>query len=123
MYLNHLERSKYILWIINIFSNATNFQISFIPIEYGKVKIGKLIIETDEVQWFYEVRGGHEDYKPPEIKQSNLYRQTEIGKIREIQSAKPQNVTSVKQLPTIGLKATQRDKSVSKFTTTKKLHN
>ena len=30
--------------------------------------IGKLIIETDEVEWIFEVRGTHLDYKPPEIK-------------------------------------------------------
>jgi hypothetical protein len=30
---------------------GTLFIISYLPVEYGKVKIGKLIIETDEIQW------------------------------------------------------------------------
>lgn len=30
---------------------GTTFLISYLPVEYGKVKIGKLIIETDEIQW------------------------------------------------------------------------
>ena len=31
---------------------GTTFKINYRPIEYGKVKKGKLIIETDEVQWW-----------------------------------------------------------------------
>ena len=30
---------------------GTTFLVSYLPVEYGKVKIGKLIIETDEIQW------------------------------------------------------------------------
>ena len=48
--------------------DATQFVVRYLPIEYGKIKIGKLIIETDEVEWIFEVRGTHLDYKPPEIK-------------------------------------------------------
>ena len=56
---------------------GTNFIISYLPIEYGKVKIAKLIIETDEVQWLFEIRGSHLEYKLPEIKQSELMKPTE----------------------------------------------
>ena len=31
---------------------GTTFLVSYLPVEYGKVKIGKLIIETDEIQWY-----------------------------------------------------------------------
>ena len=53
---------------------GTQFIVCYLPIEYGKIKIGKLIIETDEVEWIFEVRGTHLDYKPPEIKRSNFYK-------------------------------------------------
>ena len=53
---------------------GTQFIICYLPIEYGKIKIAKLIIETDEVEWIFEVRGTHLDYKPPEIKRGNFYK-------------------------------------------------
>ena len=39
----------------------------YLPVEYGKVKIGKLMVETDEVMWLFEIRGTHTDYKPPNL--------------------------------------------------------
>ena len=30
-----------------------NFIISFTPVEYGKMKQGKLVIQTDEIYWFF----------------------------------------------------------------------
>ena len=51
---------------------GTKFIICYLPVEYGKVKIGKLIVETDEVMWIFEIRGMYIDYKPPEIKESHL---------------------------------------------------
>ena len=53
---------------------GTQFVVCYLPIEYGKIKIGKLIIETDEVEWVFEVRGTHLEYKPPEIKRGNFYK-------------------------------------------------
>ena len=35
-----------------------------------------MIIETDEIQWIFEVRGTHLDYKPPEIKKTDIYKMT-----------------------------------------------
>jgi hypothetical protein len=32
---------------------GTNFIVSFTPTEYGKPKIGKLVIQTEEVQWLF----------------------------------------------------------------------
>jgi hypothetical protein len=41
---------------------GTNFIVSFSPTEYGKQKIGKLVIQTDEMQWTYEIKGSHPHY-------------------------------------------------------------
>ena len=62
--------------------DGTQFVVCYLPVEYGKIKIGKLIIETDEVQWIFEVRGTHLDYKPPEIKKTNLLKQTKASENR-----------------------------------------
>jgi len=43
-----------------------NFVVSFTPTEYGKAKVGKLVIQTEEMQWTYEIRGSHPQYKIPE---------------------------------------------------------
>ena len=58
---------------------GTQFVICYLPTEYGKVKTGKLIVETDEVEWIFEVRGTHLDYKPPDIKKGNLLKQTKAS--------------------------------------------
>jgi hypothetical protein len=46
---------------------GTNFIVSFTPIEYGKAKIGRLVIQTEEMQWTYEIRGSHPHYKIPTV--------------------------------------------------------
>ena len=46
---------------------GTNFVVSFTPTEYGKAKVGKLVIQTEEMQWTYEIRGSHPQYKIPEV--------------------------------------------------------
>jgi hypothetical protein len=63
---------------------GTQFVICYLPTEYGKVKTGKLIVETDEVEWIFEVRGTHLDYKPPEIKKGNLLKQTKASEGKNI---------------------------------------
>ena len=45
---------------------GTNFIVSFTPTEYGKTKVGKLVIQTEEMQWTYEIRGSHPQYKIPQ---------------------------------------------------------
>ena len=47
---------------------GTNFIVSFTPTEYGKAMLGKLIIQTEDMQWSYEIRGSHPQYKIPEVK-------------------------------------------------------
>jgi len=45
---------------------GTNFIVSFTPTEYGKTKVGRLVIQTEEMQWTYEIRGSHPQYKIPQ---------------------------------------------------------
>ena len=46
---------------------GTNFIVSFTPTEYGKMKMGRLVIQTEEMQWTYEIRGSHPQYKIPNV--------------------------------------------------------
>lgn len=46
---------------------GTNFIVSFTPTEYGKAKVGRMVIQTEEMQWTYEIRGSHPQYKIPEV--------------------------------------------------------
>lgn len=52
--------------------DGTSFIISYTPVEYGKVKIGKLIIQTDEMYWSFSVKGTFPQYKPPHLQQSKI---------------------------------------------------
>jgi len=55
--------------------DGTNFIVSFLPTAYGKPKIGTLVIQTDEMQWTYEIRGSHPHYKIPEAKGGRIANQ------------------------------------------------
>merc|ERR1711871_248734 len=46
--------------------DGTVFIVSFTPTEYGKTQVGRLVIQTEEMQWTYEVRGVPPEYKAPE---------------------------------------------------------
>ena len=46
-------------------TEGTNFVISFNPASYGKLYKGKLVVETDEMQWTYQVHGDHPKYQVP----------------------------------------------------------
>ena len=39
--------------------------MSFSPREYGKEVTGRLVVQTEEMQWLYEVRGTRPQYKVP----------------------------------------------------------
>lgn len=52
-------------------TEGTRFTISFTPVEYGKIRKAKLIIETDEMYWSYIIKGILPKYKPPQV-ESNL---------------------------------------------------
>lgn len=66
---------------------GTQFVISFTPVEYGKTRAGKLIIETDDMLWYltlniyeitiylirsYGVKGVLPKYIPPLISESKI---------------------------------------------------
>jgi len=52
--------------------DGTLFNISFTPVEYGKVKVGKLIIQTNEMYWSFLVKGTFPKYIPPTITKSSI---------------------------------------------------
>jgi hypothetical protein len=53
-------------------SDGTSFIISYTPVEYGKVKLGKLVIKTDDMYWSFTVKGTFPQYKPPNLSQSRI---------------------------------------------------
>ena len=72
---------------------GTNFIVSFTPTEYGKAKIGKLVIQTEEMQWTYEIRGSHPQYKIPQVgggRIANKLSKDVIDKRKSVQG-KPRN--------------------------------
>lgn len=44
--------------------------MSYTPVEYGKEKKGKLVIETAEMYWSYLLRGSLPKYIPPKMEGS-----------------------------------------------------
>ncbi len=48
------------------------FTVAYTPAEYGKPVRGTLIILTEEMQWSYEVRGGHPPYEIPRVAHSTI---------------------------------------------------
>jgi hypothetical protein len=46
-------------------SDGTTFVVSFRPEAYGRIYTGKLVVETDEMQWTYAVVGDQPRYDPP----------------------------------------------------------
>jgi hypothetical protein len=60
---------------------GTPFFITYTPNTYGGAKSGKLIIETDDMYWSYNIRGIPPVYRPPEVSggrlDNRLSRQTE----------------------------------------------
>lgn len=45
--------------------SGTTFSVGFSSTQYGKTLVGFLMIDTDEMQWRYEVRGTLPKYQPP----------------------------------------------------------
>ena len=48
------------------------FTVGYTPVEYGKVKTGKLIIQTAEYYWNFAVKGTFPKYIPPKPDHSSL---------------------------------------------------
>ncbi|XP_076467202.1 cilia and flagella-associated protein 47-like [Babylonia areolata] len=49
---------------------GTLFNISFLPTVYGRICKGKLIIQSPDMQWSYDVRGVIPEYSPPQGRSS-----------------------------------------------------
>ncbi|OQR96965.1 hypothetical protein ACHHYP_12938 [Achlya hypogyna] len=47
-------------------TEGTSFSIAFTPTGYGKMCSGQLVILTDEMQWTFNVKGTHPEYKAPQ---------------------------------------------------------
>ncbi|CAD8058009.1 unnamed protein product [Paramecium sonneborni] len=63
--LNHMEEKELLLQF--------NLQITYYtPIENGKIRKGKLVIQTEDMYWSYLIKGILPKYIPPQIKQSNI---------------------------------------------------
>ena len=45
--------------------DGTEFVISYAPKEYGTDKFGRLVIQTEEMQWVFEVVGTSPEYHAP----------------------------------------------------------
>ncbi|ESO84826.1 hypothetical protein LOTGIDRAFT_196276 [Lottia gigantea] len=46
-------------------TDGTHFVINFLPAVYGKVYTAKLVIQTSDMQWSYNIRGVLPEYSPP----------------------------------------------------------
>ncbi|XP_074645875.1 cilia and flagella-associated protein 47-like isoform X2 [Tubulanus polymorphus] len=46
-------------------TKGTLIQVGFIPAMYGKVYVGRLVVQTSDMQWTYMIRGIPPDYAPP----------------------------------------------------------
>ncbi|XP_048239518.1 cilia and flagella-associated protein 47-like isoform X3 [Haliotis rufescens] len=51
-------------------TDGTMFNINFLPAVYGKLYQAKLVIQTPDMQWSYEIRGVLPEYTPPRGKSS-----------------------------------------------------
>jgi len=52
--------------------DATNFVVTFAPLEYGKIRSGKLVIQTDEMLWSFNVKGTFPKYVIPRIETARI---------------------------------------------------
>jgi hypothetical protein len=65
--------------------------VSFTPTEYGKMKIGKLVIQTEEMQWTYEIRGSHPHYQIPKVQGGRIENRLSKEVLTNMQNNRSQN--------------------------------
>ena len=70
------------------------FNISFTPVEYGKVKIGKLTIQTNEMYWSFRIKGTFPKYIPPNNVDSRIdnWRKRDASPQKEIEITPPEKI-------------------------------
>lgn len=54
------------------------FTIGYTSVEYGKVKVGKLIIQTAEYYWCFVLKGTFPKYVPPKNIQGQIDNQLDL---------------------------------------------
>lgn len=54
-------------------SSGQQMIVKFASIQYGKTLTGTLVVDTEDMQWRYEVRGSLPKYKPPTNVESKLF--------------------------------------------------
>jgi hypothetical protein len=57
---------------------GTYFNVSYTPVEYGKEKLGRLIIQTDTKFFSYDVKGTFPPYEPPTNVKSKVMQTLEL---------------------------------------------
>lgn len=70
--------------------DGTNFIVSFTPTEYGKAKTGRLVIQTEEMQWNYEIKGSHPHYQIPKVQGGRIENKLSKDMQNKINSAHTQ---------------------------------
>ena len=76
---------------------GTTFIVSFTPTEYGKAKMGRLVIQTEEMQWTYEIKGSHPQYKIPEVEGGNLNNKLSKDMIEAMKKKKQEKKNFLKE--------------------------
>lgn len=89
---------------------GTNFIVSFTPTEYGKAKTGKLVIQTEEMQWTYEIRGSHPHYQIPKVQGGRIENRLSKEVVNKMSNAHTQQKNFLMK----NLKANQFTKSPNK---------
>eukprot|EP00940_MAST-03C_sp_MAST-3C-sp2_P001239 g1239.t1 len=57
----------------------TDFTVSLSPKEYGRILVGKLVIQTEKMMWSYEVRGKPPRYSKPKNVRSKVVSTRRVG--------------------------------------------
>ena len=58
------------------------FNVTFTPVEYGKMKVGKLIVQTELKYWSFKVEGTFPKYEPPKITRISNLSNIQDGKVK-----------------------------------------
>ena len=56
------------------------FNVTFTPIEYGKMKLGVLVVQTEAKYWSFRVEGTFPKYVPPRVQRISNISGIRLGK-------------------------------------------
>ena len=77
-----LRLKVYLMLLEQVGKKGVMFTVSFTPTEYGKARKGLLIIDTEDIQWSFEVLGSFNEYKRPIPEKSTVLKNTASYNIR-----------------------------------------